>query len=83
MPASTSVKPVSSAGSCSLFRIVATASASPSTAAPLFASLPVGLLSTRRNVSPLSSSPSSAIGTSAVDFRVSPGSNFSVPLVAV
>ena len=83
MPASTSVNPVNAAASCSLFRIVATASASPSTAAPLFASRPVGLLSTSRNVSPLSSSPSSAIGTSAVDFSRSPGAKVSVPLVAV
>ena len=83
MPASTSVNPVSSAASRSLFRIVPTASASPSTAAPLFASLPVGLLSTSRNVSPVSSSPSFTIGTSAVCFRVWPGANVIVPLVAV
>ena len=83
MPASTSVNPVSDAASRSLFRIVATASASPSTAAPLSASLPVGLLSSSRNVSPLSSSPSSAIATSAVAFSRSPGAKVTVPLVAV
>ena len=83
MPASTSVNPVGRAAARSLFRIVATASASPSTAAPLSASLPVGLLSTRRNVSPLSSSSSSTIATSGVFRSRSPGANVSVPLVAV
>ena len=75
------MNPVSSAAASSLFRIVATASASPSTAAPLFTSLPVGLLSSRENVSPLSSSSSSTIGTSGVFFSRSPGANVSVPLV--
>ena len=83
MAASTSVNPVSDATSSSLFRIVATASPSPMTAAPLFVSLPVGLESSRRNVSPVSSSPSFTIGTSAVCFCVWPGANVTVPLVAV